>query len=344
MRNIESKPWKNQEQNEANNPEYNSCKNDLRDLFTKLDSWKEESQREFSTFMLNTYAEFSNIMSSQSTLIDMRVNSLVEEASCLQAQLSIITEERNDLNETVENLSWQNKSLKDKLEGNLEDNMQEVKGFSENSSETKDEGVEETILSRNDSDLEDNPSYGEITNELAQETNKIQSNIQNNWEINDIEQVSPSEEIPEKVEGGHQEEEREEMPANFEGVDENKLNDVREEMLVQFEDAKGDLHTLIRSVADKARRRHACENCPYTSTSRSHLREHTENVHEKIRRHFCKECNYASYRKRGLNHHIKVVHEKSMHVCEDCGYSIERKALLNSHRASVHGVNINPRA
>jgi len=212
-------------------------------------------------------------------------------------------------------------------------------GFSENSSETKDEDVEET---RDGSDSEDNLNYGEISNE-SQETNQITSNIQNNWEDNDTDQGSPSEDIPEEVEIDHQQE-GDEKPANIEGVDENKLNDVREEMLVQFEDAKGDLHTLIRSVADKARRKHACENCPYTSTSRSHLREHTENVHEKIRRHFCKECNYASYRKRGLNHHIKVVHEKSMHVCEDCGYSIERKALLNSHRASVHGVNINPRA
>ena len=134
-------------------------------------------------------------------------------------------------------------------------------------------------------------------------------------------------------------EEREDMPEDIERVDDKEPNEAKEE-IVQFEDAKGDLHTLLRTF-DKSKRKHACGHCPYTSSSRSHLREHVENVHEKIRRHFCKECDYASYRKRGLNHHVKVVHEKTMHVCEDCGYSIERKALLNSHRASVHGISYN---
>ena len=80
------------------------------------------------------------------------------------------------------------------------------------------------------------------------------------------------------------------------------------------------------------------------SASRSHLKEHVENIHDKIKRHFCKECRYASYHKGDLTHHIKKVHEKSINVCEDCGYAVERKALLNSHRASVHGISsFNPR-
>ena len=128
------------------------------------------------------------------------------------------------------------------------------------------------------------------------------------------------------------------MPLNIEGEDEKNTHDVSEE-LVQFEDAQGNLETLIPSVNKKGRKKHGCGNCPYTSTSRSHLKEHVENIHDKIRRHFCKDCDYASYHKGPLAHHIKKVHEKSINVCEDCGYAETRKSLLNSHRASVHGIS-----
>ena len=303
------------------NESHKDGRSEAKDLFMKLNSWKEESQREFSTFMFNTYAEFSNIISSQSPIIDQGIDNLLEEVSDLKAQLSIMTQERNDLNETVENLSCRNRKLSDKLEENLSKNIQEIGGSAVHNPETKEE--------------EEHLNYGKISNKTVQQPKKIPSSEQNNWEVNDIEHVSLGEEVPEDVE----QEEREEIHENIEGYDEKKTNDVSEQ-LVQFEDTQGNLHTLIRPVVNKGRRKHTCENCPYTSTSRSHLKEHVENVHEKIRRHFCKECDYASYRKRGLTHHIKMVHEKSINVCEDCGYAETRKALLNSHRASVHGIRI----
>ena len=341
MRNIKTEAGKIRDKQEKNKIEYNECKNDVGDLFEKLNSWKEESQSEFSTFMFNTYAEFSNIISPKRAIIEKGIESLVEELSAVKAQLSIRTQERNDLYETVENLSCQNKKLCDKLEENLRDNMQDIGGSAVNNPETTEQDSEEPSMSSNDNDPEDNcGEIGEISNEIVQQSNDIPSSFQNNWKVNGTLYPSPNEEVPKEVESYHKQEEREDMPANFEGMDEKEPIDVREE-LVQFEDTKGDLHTLIRSVDNKGQRKHACENCPYTSTSRSHLKEHVENVHEKIRKHFCKECNYASYRKRGLNHHIKVVHDKSMHVCEDCGYAIERKALLNSHRASAHGISFN---
>ena len=60
----------------------------------KLHSWREESQR-----------ELSNIMNSQGTIIGKGIENLVEELSDIKAQLSIITQERNDLLETVESLN-----------------------------------------------------------------------------------------------------------------------------------------------------------------------------------------------------------------------------------------------
>ena len=61
-----------------------NCQGDVRHLFTKLHSWREESQR-----------EFSNIINSQSTVIGEGIQNLVEEVNGLQAQLSIITQGRD---------------------------------------------------------------------------------------------------------------------------------------------------------------------------------------------------------------------------------------------------------
>ena len=63
-------------------------------LFEKLSVWREESHR-----------EFSNIITSHSRSINKGINDLVEEVTELKVELSIITSERNDLLETLQNLS-----------------------------------------------------------------------------------------------------------------------------------------------------------------------------------------------------------------------------------------------
>ena len=77
---------------------------ELRNLFDKLRSWREESQR-----------EFSNIIVNHSSSINQGINSLIEEVCNLKEKLLIITSERNDLLETVDNLSGQNQELFAKL-------------------------------------------------------------------------------------------------------------------------------------------------------------------------------------------------------------------------------------
>ena len=56
------------------------------DLFQKLASWKEESQR-----------QFSNIINFHSTSITNGISGLVGEFFDLKAQLSVTTKERDDL-------------------------------------------------------------------------------------------------------------------------------------------------------------------------------------------------------------------------------------------------------
>lgn len=63
-------------------------------FFEKLRIWREESQH-----------EFSNIMQFHSSSINKGVNNMVVELSDLKTKLYVITQERNDLLQTVHNLS-----------------------------------------------------------------------------------------------------------------------------------------------------------------------------------------------------------------------------------------------
>ena len=65
----------------------------LRYLFGRLNSWKEESQK-----------EFSNIVNSLSLGMDKEMCNLLKEVSDLREKLSAMTEERDYLAETVKNM------------------------------------------------------------------------------------------------------------------------------------------------------------------------------------------------------------------------------------------------
>ena len=219
--------------------EYNECENDVRDLVQKLNLWKEESKSEFSTFMFNTYAEFSNIISPRSAIIEKGIESLVEEVNGLQAQLSIMTQERNDLNETVENLSCRNRELCDKLEAyEYVKNEQEADDGS-NIDSTNNRDREETRMCSNSSDLEENADYEDVGNQMPPQQNKIPSSNQNDWNCHFTEKISQIETQCEEVYQAHQQETR--------GVAEKNTN----EEFVQFEDKRGILKTTLNRSANK---------------------------------------------------------------------------------------------
>ena len=72
----------------------------IRDSFKKLQSWREESLREFSCISIN---------------VDEGINDLIEENCDLETQLLVATKERNDLIQTVNNLSCEITQLSTKL-------------------------------------------------------------------------------------------------------------------------------------------------------------------------------------------------------------------------------------
>ena len=73
---------------------------EVRDSLKKLTLWKEESQRDFS---------YINIC------IDKGINDLIDEVCSLQDELSVTRRERNDLIQTVSNLSGEIRKLSTRL-------------------------------------------------------------------------------------------------------------------------------------------------------------------------------------------------------------------------------------
>ena len=98
----------------------------------------------------------------------------------------------------------------------------------------------------------------------------------------------------------------------------------------------------VKEVHDK--KSYECDKCGYAASKKDKLVRHIKEVHEKLRIHQCKECVYRSSRKDRLDRHIRSVHEKMTnnqrseikHQCIECPYSAARKDGLDRHISAIH--------
>ena len=91
-------------------PNHVESGSEIQDLLQKLGSWSE--QRRASQNQLD------NLLSSYSGRVDKGMGALVEEVRDLKVQLSVLTEEKNDLKETKKKLGIEIKE-KDKFQEDL---------------------------------------------------------------------------------------------------------------------------------------------------------------------------------------------------------------------------------
>ena len=82
------------------------CLSEVRNVFEKLNSWKKQSQR-----------QFTSIIDSHNVSITKGVSGLIEEVVDLRAELSIIKKEKNILIDTVDSLNNEISQLKSRLGG-----------------------------------------------------------------------------------------------------------------------------------------------------------------------------------------------------------------------------------
>ena len=273
------------------------CQIEQRYMFTRLKSWQEKSQR-----------EFSNFINSQSTIMDKSLGNLVEEVDELQTQLSAVKKERDNLLETVANMGSEITKLHAKLPS--PDALPDTE-------ENPCQDAQETSCHRSqDHDVKEG-------SKISIDDNELEEHIDDAVDYPGM-FLSSDGITDEAVVTDQTRKDRETVQLRNEGLPEK-------------ETTNADLDIHMESVYTMGGNKFKCKHCPYTSAGKSHMKDHIEARHERARLHSCKECGYMPPRKKGLNKHMKDVHGKvKMHVCEDCGYSVSRKTLLTSHRLYVH--------
>ena len=307
------------------------CQFQVGDFFEKLMLWRDESQR-----------QFLNIVNTHSNSINEAMNNVFDELSDLQVQLSVTRKERNDLIETVKNMSGKIHKQPDN-----EDPLEEM-GHLE-AAETTIEGP--TI----DNEEEEGVDNGDISNGiLSQET----------LSFGDTESYSTlngfGDDIDIKYEGisenniSQADNEEEENFGNGDSLDFNKLlapgdheagaveTEVPTNVSLPFFALKRDRNPGKNGEKKRLRkfeeRKFKCEQCLYASDRIGHLKKHIAVVHNKVEKKFkCDKCPYASHKSCHMKEHIAAIHDKiRSHSCGDCSYAATCKSFLNRHRKKVH--------
>ena len=342
---------------------------EVRYLFNKLNSWREISQR-----------EFSSIINSHSKSISKGVNELIEEVCDLKTKLSIITEERNDLLDKVDNLSGEINQLREKLPRlqTLQDPLENI-GLCKGEGgipETDDKGEHidcETVrenqqyTSNNEKNLHDS-----ILKELA---DKDFGNIEPLKSDKDVTEgnVIEDEKQEEILRGRNGEMPRKSSPdkcfqskRNMEKLPENAIyfedficpqcqcpfstsenlsfhlkNMHPKEGIKQAEGKvlkDQDDHLGIAEDKVKHEAKLKCEHCPYKTPQIKEMKRHIKRVHEKIRNHVCDKCGYAASQKHHLKSHNESVHNMGdkKFKCEKCPHETTKKSNLKVHIKTVH--------
>ena len=303
-------------------------------FFEELSTWREESHR-----------EFSNIITTHSSSINKGINALVEEVSELKIKLSVVTKERNDLLETVHNLS--NDIRQRNAELPCADPLLEAEEERSPRPEViydKEKNVEVSSINSENDDPDEITlnKFADVDNVDHVQDNVNQENQSDKETIGQIERGEVS--MDSKPSKSLQYESEYSKDTIYDDT-----NHVCPECIFPFSTSENlEIHTKNvhpnvevishrQSIKPRADKKFKCEKCPYRSSRPDYIKNHTKAVHEKIRNHVCGECGYAASQKGHLNKHIKSVHENIRnHFCGECGYAASQNWVLKRHIEVVH--------
>ena len=283
--------------------------NQVRDFFDKLMLWRDESQRHFS-MTINTY----------SNSINEAMNNLVEEVRDLQAQLK----ERNDLIEKMKNMSGKKEHTRGKLPMMLRQHEPcygdtlDLNGHEEGQLEAEETGIEKPVM-----------ASGIALDQQTWEDKNSDDDFSDVDSIS-IKDESYNEEVTENDTVQEDHYEKETFRSRDKVVSYGNENLVAGEVNRDGED---------KSAQNKGHKKFKCDQCPYASYNKGHLKQHITAVHDKIKSHVCGDCGYASSCKGNLNRHREYVHNKgdTKFKCEQCPYLSVSKGGLKGHNSLVHG-------
>ena len=313
--------------------------NEVRDMFKKIRAWREESQK-----------EFSNIIDPYSNRISLAFNDLIEENNYLQGRLSVVTQDRNYLRNTVDDLNAEIRQLRSKspIVAPLQ-NIEESRNYKAQELDTL--KVENANTMGGDIDIErsDMEEYGDSADPFIKLQNSDSLFDQDffndydfeNEDVSSTKDVAPEEQFTGQVDDNAGNEDnfgaskaKETESTLFVNALRNKINYLLcKRCDKKFADKKKlgrhikEVHLMSKSI---------CKECDKAFANKYSLNAHIKGVHFN-KKSICKECDKAFADKYSLNAHKKGVHLKIRdHICDDCGAAFSYKNKLTRHRKQVH--------
>ena len=330
---------------------HNIIQSEVKDLFTKFSYLREETEKQFSA-----------IINAHSESINNGIRDIIQEVSKLQGHVSVITNERNVLLETVANLNGEIRQLNAKLpfitQENEEihnrdtqyliDSEEETPGTEEINIFTKEKEVVEN------GDERDHDGATQVLDDSKQETTPVGNTMRETKEfhyqadqnVDDFKKETPVtdadhfvERTTIKLENCDEEESVcRECDFTFSTNENLKIHfkNFHSQLNVSGEDPV-ELGTQIGN-SKSAKSKMSCQECGKAFLNQWHLKQHRDSVHKQGDKTYkCNECFHQTNDKYSLKKHINGVHNNiRSHKCEECGNAFFSKKDLKRHRDSVH--------
>ena len=306
------------------------CQGEARNLFEKLISWKEHSNK-----------EISNIINTHSSNISKGIQGLAEEVSGLQEEVSVLKKERTVLLDTVDNLNGEVRELRAKMQSWSKPEEETKQSRSDEAHPCFDVEISEISKGNGVNEIRKKIESGDSDKNSTIAERKINLNKHNCQECGFI--FSTTDNLRIHMKNIHS---ISEGIDNFE-IDIGSMNesdyrsiesvDHREKML---QGKKFSYETSIeQSLTRKSKVVHANEGDKMHDNRKSSSQKHqnVKTLYTDDKKFGCRKCPYKSEYKHNLTKHIKGMHDKVRnHVCGYCGYKTSQKANLQRHLENVH--------
>ena len=304
-----------------------------RELLQKLTSWSKARQE--SQIWLD------NLLAAYDGRFEKGIVALGDEVKDLKDQLSVVTRERNDLEDINKGLTDQIRQQRDKFamfktllemesdEDHIKASQQgngskDTDGNDEFTSESNEDFKEEVKLEEFTHDSMDCIGIGKPENEHENDFYEKLSNSQRIIYRNMLEKRQPL--------SANRHKEEENIKDYTESLNDNSTPKASDPVVISVIRTSKDTNNLD----EKTKKQFFCDLCPYSSTIKKTLRAHKERVHDKIKKFACDDCDYAVHAKSDLKKHIEGVHARIRHICAECEKSFSQKAYLREHHIAVH--------
>ena len=287
-------------------------------LFEKQSSWREESNR-----------QFSNILNSNSSIINKGINDLVRENSSLRAELSFVKNERSGLLKTVDNLNDEIRQLRPKRKTlpEPEEDLQDIPEASNEIVEVKEQELRRNHVGIKKNDHKMMEYHVEMSDREIQEHNKRPQNEGDTmnviWHDDDLEN-----------EDVHNIEDDPDDPVDWETPkdESDRKEPERDETRVAKDKKKK------KEVPLPLKKMYQCDVCNYTNSNKAHLNLHKRNVHRVENKTFiCESCPDTFTTWGGLQCHINWKHKfDQKYECNLCPYKAVYRGHLQAHIKKLH--------